>query len=99
MVQVAGEEMASATVKVISLHGAEAEAAAMSDAEKCRKNGWRVGDRLVGDEGYGPTVIELTAIGRDGILAVQLSHNGDKSQHEREGHWTLSNRKWRRVRP
>jgi hypothetical protein len=34
----------------------------MNDAQRCRKNGWGVGTRLIGDEGYGHTVIELTAI-------------------------------------
>ena len=47
-----------------------------SSADKCHRNGWVAGTRLVGDEGYGPTVIEITAVGRDGVLAVEISHNG-----------------------
>lgn len=65
-----------------------------SSAEKCRRNGWVAGTRLVGDEGYGPTVIEITAVGEEGILAKQISHNG-KPLEEREGCWTLSERDWK----
>lgn len=42
----------------------------MTDAEVARANGWTVGTRLVGDEGYGPATIEITAIGRANVLAV-----------------------------
>jgi hypothetical protein len=69
----------------------------ISDAAQCRKNGWKAGARLVGDEGYGPTVIEITAVGRESILAVKISHNGEPAD-ESEGNWTLRCRKWRRVR-
>lgn len=46
--------------------------APFSSAEICRRNGWPVGTRLVGDEGYGPTVIEITAIGTRSVLAMCL---------------------------
>jgi hypothetical protein len=65
----------------------------MSDADMCRKNGWTVGTRLVGDEGYGPTVIEITAIGECDILAKEISHNGIPTL-DRERNWTLSCREW-----
>lgn len=68
----------------------------MNDAEKCRKNGWRVGTRLIGDEGYGPTVIEITAIGETRILAKEISHNG-KPSDRCEGDWTLSCRDWQAL--
>lgn len=67
----------------------------ISDAEKCRKNNWKVGTKLVGDEGYGPTVIELTAIGKEHILAIPISHNGKPAEHPYEGSWTLRCRDWR----
>ncbi len=69
-----------------------------SDAEQCRRNGWTAGTRLVGDEGYGPTVIELTAIGEDSILAKKISHNGIPEEYPYEGSWTLSCRKWKKVK-
>ncbi len=56
-------------------------------AETCKLNGWTVGTRLVGDEGYGPTTITITAIGETGILA-----KSDKDS--REGSWTLTCRDW-----
>lgn len=66
----------------------------MSDAETCRKNGWTVGTRLVGDEGYGPTVIEITAVGEKCILAKAISHRGKPTKEPREASWTLTCRDW-----
>src|SRR6266852_611278 len=71
---------------------------AMNDVQKCKRNGWKPGTRLVGDEGWGPTVIEITAIGRERILAVEISHNGEPDADGLEDDWTLELRKWRRVR-
>jgi len=68
-----------------------------SDAERCKVNGWTVGTQLVGDEGYGPTVIEITAIGEESILAKTISHNGDVRHARGEGNWTLQCRDWKVV--
>ena len=69
-----------------------------SDADKCRRNGWMVGTSLVGDEGYGPTVIEITAIGEKSILAKTISHNGQPPKYgSDEAVWTLSCRDWKLV--
>lgn len=57
-----------------------------TEAETCQLNGWTVGTRLVGDEGYGPTVITITAIGEGLILA--------KTDDRSENSWTLSCREW-----
>jgi hypothetical protein len=62
-------------------------------AELCRRNGWGVGTRLVGDEGYGPHTIEITAVGALEILAHCVSC-GDS----REIIWTLECRDWKPVR-
>lgn len=66
----------------------------LSSAELCRLNGWGPGTRLVGDEGYGPTVIEITAIGKCSILAKMISHNGE-SQEIVENCWGLDCRDWK----
>ena len=58
----------------------------------CREHGWGVGTRLVGDEGYGPTEIVITAIGNQTLLARAIP-NGTESP------WTLSCRDWREVQP
>jgi hypothetical protein len=71
----------------------------MTDADKCRANGWGPGTLLVGDEGYGPTIIELTAVGERAILAREISHNGVPSIWKQESLWTLSCRDWRAARP
>ncbi len=65
----------------------------MSDAEVARANGWTVGTRLVGDEGYGPSVIEITAIGQRTVLAYTVSHRGQPSRY-REAVWTFRYRDW-----
>ena len=72
--------------------------ASKSDAAICRKHGWKVGTRLVGDEGYGPTVIELTAIGERLVLAKEISHNGKPEESPYEAMWTLMCRSWKKAR-
>lgn len=63
----------------------------VSDVDLCRENGWTVGTRLVGDEGSGPTVIEITAIGKRRILAQVIS---GPSLYSGEQPWTLRSRVW-----
>jgi hypothetical protein len=67
-----------------------------SPAEECRQRGIKVGDRLVGDEGYGPTIIEITAIGEKSILAKAVSHDGETVERN-ETLWTLNCRDWEKV--
>lgn len=62
----------------------------LSDAELCRRNGWGVGTRLVGDDGYNPTTITITAIGQDSILASD-------NNYPLEASWTLKCREWEEV--
>lgn len=68
-----------------------------SSADACRRLGWGPGTRLVGDEGYGPTVIRITAVGVRAIVAVIESHNGKPLDHQRESLWTLSCRDWQAL--
>lgn len=58
-----------------------------SSADYARRRGWGPGTRLVGDEGYGPTTIEITALGRREILAVAEGRGKENS-------WTLRYRDW-----
>lgn len=67
-----------------------------SAAEMCRRRGWRPGTRLVGDEGYGPTVIQITAVGDHDILAKTLGHAG-AAVAPHEGNWVLWCRDWREA--
>ena len=69
----------------------------MTDADICRENGWVAGTRLVGDEGYGPTVIEITAIGERAILAKAISFSGVKAKYDTEFTWSLNYRDWKLV--
>lgn len=65
-----------------------------TERETCDLNGWDVGTRLVGDAGYGPTVIRLTHFTVDGeLLAVTESRDGEPV-NEGEQFWTLSSREW-----
>lgn len=61
-------------------------------ADFCREMGWDVGQRLVGDEGYGPTTIQITAIGESLLLAKAIH---PKPQSERT--WMLGCRDWQPV--
>lgn len=60
-----------------------------SSADFVRRMGWGPGTRLIGDEGYGPTTITITAVGRHKILAAR--------NNDRETVWTLAHRPWREV--
>lgn len=67
-------------------------------AEICRRNGWTAGTLLAGDEGYGITVIEITAVGKLNILAQTVSHDGEPwDDTEDECEWTLWCRDWKAV--
>ena len=63
----------------------------------CKAHGWDVGTVLVGDEGYGPTIIQITALGERNLLAKGVSHNGKPLKHDRESCWTLECRDWAEV--
>jgi len=66
----------------------------MNSAELCQKNGWTVGTRLMGDEGYGSTcIILITAVGEENILARVVSRNGIPWR-DCESNWTLECRDW-----
>ncbi len=67
-----------------------------SDAAVCRANGWGVGALLEGDEGFGPTVIQITAVGERVILAKAVSHAA-KAINRDEAVWSLAYRDWRKV--
>lgn len=72
----------------------------MNSAEKCRANGWKAGTILIGDEGYGSTVIEITAVGEELVLAKIISYTGESPhQWQKEQSWTLEYRDWREVPP
>lgn len=66
----------------------------LSDVGICLEMGWAPGDKLVGDEGYGPTVIHITALGVSTLLAVVVSRNGKPERGQTETIWTLSARDW-----
>lgn len=82
--------------------GGDGQATTLGDtrgpAVICRERGWSPGTRLVGDEGYGPTVIEITAIGECLILAKTLTHDGKIPGHAgAEYTWCLDGRDWKEV--
>lgn len=65
-----------------------------TSAEYCNSRGYEVGTRLIGDEGHGPTVIEITAIGEECVLAKTISHNGVLETQLRESSWVFWCREW-----
>ncbi len=72
----------------------------LSDAQRCRKNGWTVGTRLRGIESgenwSREVTIQITAIGEENILAKMVKEEG-MTFNGVEDSWTLSDRRWRRV--
>jgi len=68
-----------------------------SSAEECRQRGFKAGDRLIGDEGWGPTVIGITAIGETLLLAKPISYGEDHVIHPYECAWTLDCRDWEKI--
>jgi hypothetical protein len=58
----------------------------------CREHGWEPGTRIVGDEGHGPQVIEITALGEEQIIAKTIS--GPHGPYREHGSWTLGCRDW-----
>jgi hypothetical protein len=68
-----------------------------TEAETCRLNGWTVGTVLVGDEGYGPEKIMITAIGEESILAKRVEDRHGVAMDGHEGVWTLRCRDWKVV--
>ena len=64
----------------------------LSDAEICRRNGWRPGTILVGKEDGKESTIKITAVGEDEILATELSRTG---KFEHESMQSLTERNWK----
>ena len=63
-------------------------------AEICREHGWRVGCQLIGDAGFGPTVIRITALGTRVMLARMISQNGVAVGYNDPQAWSLTARDW-----
>jgi ATP-dependent Clp protease ATP-binding subunit ClpA len=68
----------------------------LSDAEICQQNKWTPGTLLEGIENGVRTVIQITALGFEAILARVISRNGDP-KNEKETSWTLKTRDWSRI--
>ncbi len=66
----------------------------MTEADYARSRGWNVGTYLVGDEGYGPTVIQITALALSKAIARTVSHNGIPEGRLNESSWTFRYRDW-----
>lgn len=66
-------------------------------ADICREHGWRVGTCLVGDAGYGPTVIRITALGEKVMLARMVSHARVAVPYNADRAWSLSLRDWHSI--
>lgn len=69
----------------------------LKDAAICRKKNWKVGTFLVGNEGYGDSVIEITAIGKTCILARCLVARNLLVANPSEFVWTLTCREWVKI--
>lgn len=70
----------------------------ISDAARCRRNGWKRGTRLIGWEGYAALVIEITAVGEDLVLAKPIKDRGHLVDNSEEV-FALNLRRRRRWKP
>lgn len=69
------------------------------NADLCAEKGWGVGTFLIGDEGYGPAVIEIRYVS-DAVLVCRSHARGGKEVKFLDEHsWTLSCRDWEEVPP
>ncbi len=66
-------------------------------ADICREHGWRAGTRLVGEDGLGTTVIEITALGNQVMLARRVSQDGEPAAYDQDRSWRLSDRYWHEI--
>lgn len=66
----------------------------MTDVELLRALGGKVGSKLIGDEGHGPEVIQITAVGEEKLLAKVVRNAKGKPIERYEGVWTLAFRDW-----
>jgi len=65
-----------------------------TETETCLLNGWVAGTVLIGDEGFGPEKIKITAIGEEAILARTIETGKGDAVDRSEGLWTLAHREW-----
>lgn len=65
-----------------------------NSADYCRRKGWAPGTKITGNEGYGPTVEKITAIGEETVLTKTLHKDGSCSS---EHIWTHTCRKWEKI--
>lgn len=63
-----------------------------STAAHARRRGWGPGTQLVADEGHGPLLLTITAVGKEAVLA-----RSDTDARERS--WSLSHRDWVEIGP
>jgi hypothetical protein len=69
----------------------------MNPADVARAKGWGEGTRIVGNEGHGPTVIEITEVTRSRLFAKRISHNGVPVPERGDTSWVLYCRDWTKV--
>ena len=67
-----------------------------TERETLDLNGWTVGDILEGDEGYGPDLVKITAVGEERFLC-RWNHQKGCGWERESGQTTLSCRQWRKV--
>jgi hypothetical protein len=66
----------------------------LTEAQMVSRRGWKVGDVVEGDEGYGVERLRITGVGERMLIGRRDDHKSDC-----EGPWTLSCRCWRKVTP
>ena len=67
-----------------------------TERETLELNGWRVGDVLEGDEGFGADRIRITAVGEERFLC-RWKYGKNAHWEKESGCTTLRCREWRKI--
>jgi hypothetical protein len=68
----------------------------LNSAERCHQEGWKVGDIVEGNEGFGPVRVRITYIGETTVFGKCISQSSVEVSTS-EGAWSLLHFSWRKI--
>lgn len=69
-----------------------------NSADRCRQEGWQVGDVLEGSEGYGPVRVRITSIGETEVRGKCIEQSSVEISAS-EGIWSFLHHSWHKIDP
>lgn len=67
-----------------------------NSAERCYQEGWKVGDVVEGNEGFGPVRVRITSIGETSVMGRCIEQSSVEVSTA-EGIWSLLHFSWRKI--